>query len=231
MYALLKHKTYFMQDIAIYGAGGYGNEVACIIIKLNELANRKGEEQPWRIVGYFDDGVPQGTGISHYGNVLGGIDELNAYNRPLALAMAIGNPRTRKKVIDKITNPNISFPNLIYPDIWYADKSTFNIGFGNIIGGGCTMSCDVRLGNFNVLNGFVNIGHDVIIGDCNSIMPGARISGEVHIGKENTIGANSFILQQLTVGDRVTIGVGAILLTKPKEGCTYLGNPAKLLRF
>ena len=224
-------KKYNMQDIAIYGAGGYGKEIACIIIKLNEFAVHKGEEQPWRIVGYFDDGVEKGKAISHYGKVLGGIAEVNAYEQPLALALAIGNPRTRKKIAEQITNPHICFPNLIYPDIWYADKSTFEIGQGNIIGGGCTISCDVKLGDFNVLNGFVNIGHDTHVDDYNSIMPGVRISGEVHIGEENMIGANSFIIQQLKIGTCVTVGVGAILLTKPKDGCTYIGNPAKMLKY
>ena len=220
-----------MQNIAIYGAGGYGKEVACIIIKLNEFAVRKGEKQPWNIIGFFDDGVEKGKSISHYGNVLGGINELNSFDEPLALALAIGNSQTRKKVVNKIINPLISYPNLIYPDVWYADKSSFEIGVGNIIGGACTFSCDVLMGNFNILNGFINVGHDVQFGDYNSIMPGVRISGEVHIGQENMIGANSFILQQIKIGERVTLGPGAILLTKPKNDSTYIGNPAKIFKY
>ena len=220
-----------MQDIAIYGAGGYGKEVACIIIKLNEFAVRKGAEQPWNIIGFIDDGVAQGAAVSHYGKVLGGIAELNNYQAPLAIALAIGNPQVRKKVADRITNTNISFPNLIYPDIWYADKDTFDIGKGNLIGGGCIISCDVKLGNFNMFNGFVNIGHDVKLGDFNTIMPGARVSGEVSLGTENMIGVGSIILQQLKIGDRVTLGAGGVLLTKPKNDATYIGNPAKIFKY
>lgn len=220
-----------MQDIAIYGAGGYGKEVACIIIKLNEFAVRKGEEKPWNIVGFFDDGVAKGTAISHYGKVLGSMTELNEYKKPLAIALAIGNPRVRKKVAKRITNANISFPNLIYPDIWYADKSSFEIGIGNLIGGGCIISCDVALGNFNMFNGFVNIGHDVKMGDFNTIMPGVRVSGEVSMGEENLIGVGSIILQQINMGDRVTLAAGGVLLTKPKNDSTYIGNPAKLFKY
>lgn len=220
-----------MQNIAIYGASGYGREVACSIIFFNDVARRKGQEEPWRIVGFFDDGIEKGKDISHYGKILGGINELNAYDQPLAVAMAIGNPHVRKNVVEKITNSNVSFPNLIYPDLWYADKSTFEIGVGNIICGASTMSCDIKIGNFNMFNGFTNVGHDVRIGDFNSIMPGVRISGEVSIGSENLIGANSFIIQQLKIGHHVTVGVGAILMTKPKDGGTYIGNPAKLFKF
>lgn len=220
-----------MQNIAIYGAGGYGKEVACIILKLNDFAIRNGEEAPWNIIGFFDDGIEKGKNISRYGKVLGGIKEVNTYNKPLALAFAIGDPKIREKVIGQITNTLICYPNLIYPDVWYADKETFKIGKGNIIGGACTVSCDVMLGDFNVLNGFVNIGHDTRIGSYNTIMPGSRISGEVVIGSENLIGAGSIILQQLKIGERVTIGAGGVLMTKPKNDATYIGNPARIFKY
>ena len=220
-----------MQNIAIYGASGYGKEVAGHITFLNKCATQKGEECPWNIIGFFDDGVEKGTAISYYGNVLGGIKEVNAYPEPLAMVLAIGNPPVRKKVFEKITNRNITFPNILYPSIWYLDKNTFDLGIGNVICGGTTMSCDVKIGNFNLLNGFINIGHDVSIGDFNSIMPGVRISGEVSIGSENLIGVGSIILQQIKMGERVTIGAGGVVMTKPKNDSTYIGNPAKLFKY
>ena len=226
-----KKEIFQMQNIAIYGASGYGKEGAGHITYFNSEAARKGEEQPWNIVGFFDDGVAKGTTISHYGEVLGGMDEVNSHDKPLALVLAIGNPKVRKKVFEKITNPNISFPNLLYPSIWYLDKNTFEMGIGNVICGATTMSCDVKIGNFNLLNGFINIGHDVSVGDFNSIMPGVRISGEVSIGSENLIGVGSIILQQVKIGERVTIGAGGVVMTKPKNDSTYIGNPAKIFKY
>ena len=38
-----------MKDIAIYGAGGFGKEVACLIKRINE------QEPTWKLVGFFDD--------------------------------------------------------------------------------------------------------------------------------------------------------------------------------
>ena len=220
-----------MQDIAIYGASGYGKEVAGHIAYFNTYAVRKGEEPLWNVIGFFDDGVEKGTNVSHFGKVLGGMKEVNAYNKPLALVIAIGNQKKRKKVVENITNTNISYPNLIYPDVWYLDKSTVEIGKGNVICGATTFSCDVKIGDFNLLNGFINMGHDVEIGDFNSIMPGVRISGEVHIGSENLLGVGSIILQQIKVGDGVTIGAGGVLMTKPKNNATYIGNPAKIFKY
>ena len=39
-----------MKDIAIYGFGGFGREVACVIQAINEI------EPTWNLVGFFDDG-------------------------------------------------------------------------------------------------------------------------------------------------------------------------------
>lgn len=214
-----------MKDIAIYGAGGFGREVACMIEKINSL------KEEWNLIGFFDDGEPIGKEISHFGKCLGGINELNSCTRPLNIVLCFGVSATIQAVKGKISNPNISFPNLIDPDFSIADKSTFSIGIGNIIKGHCTATCDVALGNFNVLNGFVNIGHDVSIGDFNVLMPGTRISGDVCIGNNNMLGSGCFIKQLLRIGDNVTISPMSVLLTKPKNGATYIGNPAKIFKF
>ena len=43
-----------MKEIAIYGFGGFGREVACLIRKINERQPR------WKFIGYFDDGHASG---------------------------------------------------------------------------------------------------------------------------------------------------------------------------
>ena len=53
-----------------------------------------------------------------------------------------------------------------------------------------------------------------------------RISGEVIIGEGNFIGGGAIVLQQIRIGNNVRIGAGAVLMNRPKDGNTYLGNPA-----
>lgn len=214
-----------MTDIAIYGAGGLGKEVACLIEHLNVY------RPTWNLIGFFDDGIKPNTSISRYGHVLGNMQTLNAYANNLAIAIAIGNPQIAHAIVSRISNPHISFPNLIYPDLWMADKQTLFIGKGNIIGGACTLSCNVQIGDFNIFNGFVNIGHDVHISNFNAFMPGCRISGEVHIGEKNLLGAGSFVLQQIHIGNNIKLAPGAYLFTHPKDGATYIGNPAKIFKY
>lgn len=213
------------KELALYGAGGFGREVAVMIKEINA------KEPTWNFVGFFDDGKAIGDEVSHFGKVLGGIDELNAWPRPIAVALCMGSPRTVMSVRNKILNPNVSFPNLIHPHFYVGDPETFHIGEGNIIKGACTLTTDVTIGNFNMLNGFINLGHDVTIGDFNAFMPGGRISGEVKIGNCNLFGADCFVKQQLHIGNGVTVSPLSALLTKPKDGKTYIGNPAKLFKY
>ena len=218
-----------MKDIAIFGAGGFGKEVACLIERINDCC--ESVEHKYHLVGFFDDGVEKGHQVSVYGKVLGGMKELNGWDAPLALVIAIGSPRSLRFVQQRISNANISFPNLIHPDFSAADKRTFSIGQGNIIQGDCFASCDVKIGSFNVLNGSVVMGHDAKMGDYNVVMPNIRISGEVTIGDGNLLGVGSIVLQQLKIGNGVRLGAGAVLMTKPKDGGVYLGNPAKLFKY
>lgn len=216
-----------MKDIAIFGGGGLSKEVSSLIGRINAKNGRK-----WNLIGFFDDNPDlKGKNISHFGKVIGGVEELNTWNTPLDVAIAIGSPVSLRKVRERITNPNISFPNVISPDFKMADEKGFSIGEGNIIQGGCWASNDVTIGDFNLLNGDIVLGHDAKIGNYNVLMPDIRVSGEVSIGDCNLLGVGSIILQQLKIGSKVTIGAGAVLMTKPKDGCTYMGNPAKLFKF
>lgn len=214
------------KKIAIYGAGGLGREVAGGIYRIN---SSNGEQ--WEIIGFYDDNKPIGTTVSHYGKVIGGMNELNAVDEPLALAIAVGDPRIRKVIHDGIVNPNISFPNIIAPSFKILDKKTFKIGRGNIIQDNCSATCDVEIGNFNVFNGSDVLGHDDVIGDFNVLMPGVHLSGAVCVGDCNLLGVDSVVLQKVIVGNNVTLGAGSVLMTKPKDGNTYIGVPAKRFGF
>ena len=178
-----------MKKIAIYGAGGFGRETACLINKINEV------QPEWELIGFFDDNPSlKGTMISHYGSCLGGINELNEYPEELGVAMAIGNSEIVKQLLDNICNDHLYFPNLIHPKVTYNDFSTVKMGKGNIIQGGCFFSCDVSIGDFNVMNGSVVLGHDDRIGSYNVFMPAVRISGQVEIGDFNFGGVGCIVL-------------------------------------
>lgn len=212
--------------IAVFGAGGLGREVAGAIARINSSG-----QESWHFIGFYDDKVKKGTIVSHFGSVLGGMDELNSVEEPLALAIAVGDPQVRKSIFEKIENKNISFPNLIAPSFKILDPETFKIGQGNLIQDNCSATCDVIVGDFNVFNGSNVLGHDVIIGDFNVLMPSVHLSGAVHIGNCNLLGVDSVVLQRIKIGENVTLGAGSVLMSNPKNGFTYIGIPAKKFEY
>jgi len=214
-----------MKDIAIYGAGGLGKEVACLIERINQAGG------DWHLVGFYDDAKPAGTRIGRYGSVLGGIDALAHCVQPLAITFAMSDNCAVKRLRETLTGDNLTFPNLIDPSLFVVDKSTLAMGEGNIIQYGCMVSCDVTLGSFNIINDHAVIGHDCHIGDYNGIMPTAHLSGGITMGDNNLLGVASVVLQCIHIGHEVTLGANSVLMTNPRDCCTYLGVPAKKFDF
>jgi len=212
-----------MKDIAIFGAGGFGREIACLIKQINKV------NPVWNIIGFFDDAPAlQGT-RNEYGEVLGGIDVLNQYNQELAIAIAIGNPIIVRKIVESITNKHVWFPNLVAPDVIFMDETNYSMGRGNIICSKCWISCNVHFGDFNILNVGITLGHDAQLGNYNVLMPAVNISGEVTVGEENLFGVASVVLQQKRIGNNTVIGGNSMVIKNTKDGRTYMGNPAMAL--
>ena len=212
-----------MKDLIIYGAGGFGREIACLVNGINAIT------PTWNLLGFVDDGVLSGT-KTNYGAVLGGIDYIRNYSENLDVIIAIANPSHRVSIVNEIVNPNISWPNIIAPDVKLFDLGSFLIGKGNILFYSCRISCDVEIGDFNLMNSLVSLGHDVKIGNYNVLMPNTRISGESILGNRNFFGVNSLVLQGLKIGNDTRIGAASVVMRNTKDGFLYFGNPARMIK-
>lgn len=212
-----------MKDIAIIGAGSYGQEIACLIEKIN-----KREAQPqWNFIGFFDDNSCLWNTSNNYGSVLGGMEALIKVTSPLSLVVAIANVFVLDRIVSSLSNLNFDFPNLIDPDTSFIDYDAFKIGKGNIIGEGCRFSPNVCLGNFNIIVNDSVFGHDVSVGSKNVFFPAVRLSGHVCVGNRNIFGVRSTVLQGFKIGSDVKLASGCILMNNARDGFTYRGNPAR----
>lgn len=211
-----------MKDIAIYGAGGFGREIACLINRINNA-----QPDTWNLIGFFDDDEKIWGAWNEYGKVLGGMNALNQWDKPLCVVLAIGNPSVLGLLVGKIHNDLITFPNIIDPNVEFMDRDRVEMGEGNVICMRSTISTNVKFGNFNLLNVAVGIGHDASFGDYNVVMPNVNISGGVEIGNTNLFGVKSTVLQYLKVDDRVKIGACSLLMRNAKSDNLYFGIPAE----
>ena len=206
-----------MTKIAIYGAGGLGKEVLTIIEAINSASPQ------YELLGFFDDHL-----ISDH--VLGGYEEINAVDERLALAVAIGNPLLKSKLVSSIHNPNIFFPPLIHPSVILGDEQRVETRAGVVIAAGSVLTLDIALEEHVLINLNCTVGHDVKIGTFSSLMPGVNVAGNVTIGPQTFVGAGANIINNLTVGQRAVVGAGAVVISNVEPDSTVVGVPAKMIK-
>jgi sugar O-acyltransferase (sialic acid O-acetyltransferase NeuD family) len=215
-----------MNKIAIFGAGGFGREVKSLIEDINKSLAQKDK---YIIVGFYDDNVEKAT-LIHNLTVLGGIKELNEIDSPLSLALAVGDPKTKKIILDKINNNNILYPNLIHPSVIKSNNNV-ELGKGNIIAANNLLTCDILIKDFVILNLSCTVGHDTIIGSYCSFMPSVNVSGEVVVEEQVYVGTGATIINQVIIKKNTLVGAGALVSKSLPENCTAVGVPAKPIKF
>lgn len=194
-----------MENIAIYGAGGFGKETRILLEAINRV------DVQFKFQGFIDD-APKAT------------MPMASPNSFQSVSIAIASPSARKAIYLKNGN-KYQYPNLIHPDV-YIDQSV-QTGKGLIVCAGVKITVDVALGDFVIINLNATIGHDVKVGAFSSIMPSVNISGNVTIGEGVFIGSGATILQGLSVGDGAVIGAGAVVTKDIPGGVVAKGVPAR----
>lgn len=212
-----------MKNIAIIGAGGFGREVKTIIDSINKISST------YNFIGFYDDGKEKGTIVNGF-PVLGGVNDINSVTEELSIAIAIGDPKTKKKIISLINNDVISYPNIISPNSEISEDFV-SLGKGNIICSGVIITCNIEIKNFVILNLMCTVGHDTVINDYSSFMPSVNISGEVDIKEGVYVGTGAKIINQLEIGEFTIVGAGAVVSKSLPAKCTAVGIPAKPIKF
>lgn len=207
-----------MKEIAIFGAGGFGRETALLIRQINDAGRQ------WNLIGFFDDGIKKDETVEGL-PVLGGLQALNEFRRPLSLAVAIADPMLRMSIVNKITNGLVSFPVIAHASTILGSETNW-LGRGTIITAGCVFTTGIVIGEFSIINLMTTIGHDVRMGSFCSVMPGCNISGNVTIGEGSFVGTGARILQNLSIGNQCVIGAGAVVVKSFGDGLTIVGVPA-----
>lgn len=212
-----------MKNIVIIGVGGFGREVKVLIDQINKT------EKKYSILGFYDD-APNCK--SHYNGIpyLGNLLDLNDITDSTSVALGIGDPKTKTKIVESLNNPNLDFPSLIHPSVQMSDDD-IKIGEGTIICGGTILTCNIEIGSFVTLNLCCTVGHDTIIKDFASFMPSVNISGEVLIEEKVYVGTGAKIINQLQIGKGTIVGAGAVVSKTLPAYCTAVGIPAKPIKF
>ena len=213
-----------MKDLIIFGASGFGREVAWLVERLNKVT------PTWNILGFMDDDDDiQGTEINGY-KLIGTTDQVMNYPDAYYV-VAVSASRTREKIVSNIrkVNPLIKFGTVIDPTVEMSDLVT--IGEGSIICAHTIITVNIEIGSHVIINLDCTIGHDAILNDFDTLYPSVNLSGATRIGHAVELGTGMQIIQGKVVGDYSIVGAGAVVVKDISPKCTAVGSPAKPIKF
>jgi sugar O-acyltransferase (sialic acid O-acetyltransferase NeuD family) len=215
-----------VQQIAVYGAGGFAREVAWLVQSCNGL------EQLYEVVCFIDDNP------ATHGTLINGIPSMNLdaacrHFPEAAAVIGIGAPQTRQKVAEKVAASGLKAATIVHPRTEMSDW--IEIGEGTVICAGNILTTNIILGKQVQINLDCTVGHDVIMEDYATLAPGVHISGCVHLGKRVYVGTGAVIINgtqdaPLVISDDAIVGAAACVTKSVSPGVTVVGVPAKPLQ-
>ena len=211
------------RNCLIYGAGGFGREVAWL---LRDYHLEHGELGP---LGFVDDDTRLlGTALNDLPVMRWETAQREYPGAPMVLAF--GSPETRAAVISHRGDVGFWFPKVVHPSVRKSDY--VSIGDGTVICAHSILTTDIIIGKHTHINLSCTIGHDVIVGDFCTVSPGAHLSGWVHLGNQVFVGSGAVFIngtqnEPLVIGEGAIIGAGAVVTRSVAAGETVVGIPAK----
>ncbi len=209
-----------MDKIVIIGAGGLAREVLWVLSK-----------QPGKMnfIGFIDENESNHGQLINGFPVLGGFEWLNNVAKDdLHAVCAVGSPRSKKILTNRLKSKGVGLITLIDPDARYSD--TVTIGQGSIVAAGAILTDNILVGNSSYINLGCTIGHDVVIGDYVSLHPQVAISGNVKIGDLVEIGAGAVVTPGINIGDNSFICAGSVVTKDVEKDSMVGGMPARFIR-
>lgn len=211
-----------MKDLIIFGASGFGREVAWLVKRINSAS------QEWNILGFIDDDDSLQNEIINGYQVIGKTNDITKYTDAFYVC-AVGSSKIRQRIVENLKqiNPTIKFATLIDPSVEMSDM--VEIGEGTIICAHSILTVNISIGNHVIINLDCTVGHDAIIQDFTTLYPSVNVSGMTQIGVGCELGTGMQIIQGKTIGDFSIVGAGAVVVNDIDANCTAVGVPAKSL--
>ncbi|MBN1958142.1 MAG: acetyltransferase [Desulfuromonadales bacterium] len=206
-----------MKDLIVVGGGGFAKEVIWLA-----------QDCGFNVIGALDDAF-ETSGEKIYGvELLGKVSDWTRY-KECSFVVAIGAPRTRATVVEKMKNlGDPDFATLIHPSV--KKSESVNVREGTIICAGTILTVDIEVGSHVILNLNVTVGHESVIGDFVTVAPMVAVSGNVSLDDCVEVGTGASIRQGIRLHRGSMLGMGSVLTKVVPENVIFAGVPAKKLK-
>lgn len=206
-----------MKRLAIFGASGHGKVVAEVALSAS-----------WDFVEFYDDAFPSKISLEDF-TIQGGFDSLlkkaDTYD---GFHVAIGNNRTRLKILNKLLDLNLFCPKIIAPTA--VISSTAKLGLGVSVMANVVVNAKTIAGDGVILNTSCTVDHDCKIAAGVHISPGAHLAGDVSMGTCSLAGIGSSIIQGKVIGNDTIIGAGSVVISNIPDNVTAVGIPSEIIK-
>ena len=201
------------ENIAIIGAGGFGNEVYHII-----------DKNKYKPIGFIDIKSPAKDLPLEIIGSDGNIKNLKQDYDFDTIFLAIGDINKRAEIAKSVERFSLNYPEIIHTSVIYnPDK----IGKGSIIYPGTIIMNNCRIGEFSLLNSGVTIGHDVNVGNFCNINSGVNLAGRITIGDGSFLGIGATVRENIRIGKNSIVGAGSVVVSDVPDNSLVYGVPAK----
>lgn len=204
--------------LAVFGASGQGKEVREIADYQNAITNQ------WEKIIFIDDNKPEGQFM---GLEMMRLDTALRRYEDIEFVIAVGEPKTKKKIFERLSSLGCGFGSVISPDSQVSPYC--KLGKGLVIKRGAIISADATIGDDTTIQSYACIGHDATIGCHCQISTHVDIGGQTIVGDCVFVGLNAPVRELLTIGDNAIISAGAVVLKDVDANVTVMGNPARVI--
>lgn len=199
------------RPIYVIGAGGHGKVVLSTLLECG-----------YPVVGIIDDDTSKKGKTLLSIPVVGTLEDLISWDKPVRAVPGIGDNSTRKKLTACLAF--VEWISVIHPRAYV--HSSARIGQGSVVFAGAVIQPDSRIGAHCIVNTGALIDHDCVLGDFCHAAPGCSIAGGVRIGEGAFLGTGSSIIPGRSVGAWTTAGAGSTIVYDVPASVTVVGTPA-----
>jgi acetyltransferase EpsM len=205
-----------MNPIFVFGSGAQGRVVKDIL-DYNGVLDV-----------YFIDENSSMVGQRINGSEVVSFEMATSMAKHLKISLAVGNPYTRRKIVDTYKDYEIDWINVIHKNAFIANSA--NLGIGNTICTNSIINSNAEVGNFCLINNGAIIEHDTVLKDYCSISPKAVVGGRCVINENVFIASNATIMARTNIGKDAIVGMGSIVTKDIYDNQLAFGAPAVMKR-
>ena len=204
----------------IYGASGAAIEIYDLAERVNALSRRY--SKIYLIDDFEEESSYYGTERIHFSSCE------TAATEDFEFIIAVGEPSARAFLLKRIEENGYKLATLIDPSATISP--TARIAPGCIVNAQSIVSSKVVMEKNCFLGFHVVVGHDAHLKKNTVVCPMATVGGGSIVGENTFIGLNSSMKEGVNLGDHVIVGMGAMVFRSVEDGCTVLGNPARVTK-